>query len=359
MALGVAGVVGVAVMAGSLTRFVDSPLRDGWGWTVAVTGAREGKSRGRHGITDRVEAAGATARHRSRCRRRRSGLERVPTAGRAVTPSRATPNDSSKVTMASSSCRAARRRLTDEVALGSKTLRRASMTIGRSVDVDGKPLRVVGTAVFPGTERSVRSRRGRVLQRWSALGRSSSNSAPTRGARRSRCSCATEPTARPALARLTALNDGDPPAVPPKHAESRTAPAAGSFAVLPRRLSAPDRLARGRARARAHGAAPGSRSRGAANARLHTTTDVENRQLAGDRRSPLSAPRSAYRSASLVGRYVWVRIADSYGIANDPAWPWVAIVLAVPVAVVLSNAIAWWPARRAAGVRPAQVLRTE
>jgi ABC-type lipoprotein release transport system permease subunit len=52
-------------------------------------------------------------------------------------------------------------------------------------------------------------------------------------------------------------------------------------------------------------------------------------------------------------------LADAYGVRTDTAWPWITMVIALIGTVVLANAIAWLPARRA-GRRPVvETLRTE
>src|SRR4029079_6047613 len=61
----------------------------------------------------------------------------------------------------------------------------------------------------------------------------------------------------------------------------------------------------------------------------------------------------------LLGRIVWAAVARGYGIADDPAWPWLVVVLAVPVVVVLANALACWRGSRAARLRPAEILHAE
>ena len=56
-------------------------------------------------------------------------------------------------------------------------------------------------------------------------------------------------------------------------------------------------------------------------------------------------------------RWRWVAVATPLLYVAPLALA--AIMLAVPASLVLANALAAWPARRAAGVRPAEVLRTE
>ena len=61
----------------------------------------------------------------------------------------------------------------------------------------------------------------------------------------------------------------------------------------------------------------------------------------------------------VVGRIIWAAVARGYGIADDTAWPWLLVALTIPVVVLFANALAWWPGRRAAHLRPAEILRSE
>ena len=61
----------------------------------------------------------------------------------------------------------------------------------------------------------------------------------------------------------------------------------------------------------------------------------------------------------LIGGFTWAAVAHSYGVADDPAWPVFAIVLALPASLLVANAIAWWPGRQASRVRPSKALSTE
>jgi putative ABC transport system permease protein len=60
-----------------------------------------------------------------------------------------------------------------------------------------------------------------------------------------------------------------------------------------------------------------------------------------------------------VGRVVWGEVATGIGTAGDPAIPWLVLVLAVPAVLVGTVLSALLPARRAATLRPAAVLRSE
>jgi ABC-type lipoprotein release transport system permease subunit len=52
-------------------------------------------------------------------------------------------------------------------------------------------------------------------------------------------------------------------------------------------------------------------------------------------------------------------VAESVPLQAVPPFAAVAVVLLVPVALALANAVALWPGRRVARLRPAQVLRSE
>jgi hypothetical protein len=61
----------------------------------------------------------------------------------------------------------------------------------------------------------------------------------------------------------------------------------------------------------------------------------------------------------VVGRRVWLWLADNFPIAYAPPLALVVIVLLVPVAILVANALAAWPGRAAARIRPAEALRVE
>ncbi|MBV9412025.1 MAG: ABC transporter permease [Acidimicrobiia bacterium] len=61
----------------------------------------------------------------------------------------------------------------------------------------------------------------------------------------------------------------------------------------------------------------------------------------------------------IFGRLSWRWVANSTPLLYVPPLAALAIVIAIPAAIVLANLLAAYPARRAAGVRPAEVLRTE
>jgi ABC-type lipoprotein release transport system permease subunit len=61
----------------------------------------------------------------------------------------------------------------------------------------------------------------------------------------------------------------------------------------------------------------------------------------------------------VLGRLSWRWVANSTPLLYVAPVAALAIAIAIPAAIVLANVLAAYPARRAAGVRPAEVLRTE
>ena len=60
-----------------------------------------------------------------------------------------------------------------------------------------------------------------------------------------------------------------------------------------------------------------------------------------------------------VGRWAWALFSDSLGVPPGALVPVSFVLLMVPAALLVANAVAFWPARTAAGLRPAPVLRAE
>jgi hypothetical protein len=60
-----------------------------------------------------------------------------------------------------------------------------------------------------------------------------------------------------------------------------------------------------------------------------------------------------------VGRVLWKQFADNYPVVYAPPLALIAVLLAAPVAVAISNVLALGPARSATSSRPAEVLRSE
>jgi hypothetical protein len=61
----------------------------------------------------------------------------------------------------------------------------------------------------------------------------------------------------------------------------------------------------------------------------------------------------------LTGRTLWRWLTDTYPLVYVPPLSVVALLLALPAALLLANALAAGPARSAARTRPAEILRTE
>jgi hypothetical protein len=60
-----------------------------------------------------------------------------------------------------------------------------------------------------------------------------------------------------------------------------------------------------------------------------------------------------------LGRTLWHAAANTTPLAYNPPWALLALLLIGPLALVAANLLAAWPARRAARLRTAQILRTE
>lgn len=60
-----------------------------------------------------------------------------------------------------------------------------------------------------------------------------------------------------------------------------------------------------------------------------------------------------------VGRWGWTWLAERMHAVPEPVTPWLALLLALPLTLVLANAVAALPAGSAARTRPAAILRTE
>ena len=61
----------------------------------------------------------------------------------------------------------------------------------------------------------------------------------------------------------------------------------------------------------------------------------------------------------IAGRWAWAVFADATGVASQATVDLPLLLLAIPVALLLANVIAAWPGWTAARLRPATVLRTE
>jgi predicted lysophospholipase L1 biosynthesis ABC-type transport system permease subunit len=245
-----------------------------------------------------------------------------------------------------------------EVALGAKTMRHAGVSIGDDVEIAGKPVRVVGTTLFRGTNgETFPLADGALLTRAGVLalglkatgGDSPPELAVTlrRGADRAA-----------AFERLRAFNNGELPAKPIRHAEVQQLVELDRLPwVLAAFLVAIALLAVGHlivlsVRRRAHDFAV-LRALGCTPRQVDRIVAWQATMLAVVG-TVIGAPLGI-----VLGRFVWTRVADAYGLRTDTAWPWIAMAVALFGTVMLANVIAWLPGRRA-GRRPVvETRRTE
>jgi ABC-type antimicrobial peptide transport system permease subunit len=61
----------------------------------------------------------------------------------------------------------------------------------------------------------------------------------------------------------------------------------------------------------------------------------------------------------VLGRTIWRTIAQLTPLIFAPPLAALTLLLAVPVTLLIANALAVWPGRRAARLRPAELLHTE
>jgi predicted lysophospholipase L1 biosynthesis ABC-type transport system permease subunit len=248
----------------------------------------------------------------------------------------------------------------DEVALGAKTMRRAHVGIGDRIRVSDRSVRVVGQAVFPVTDDGYPLADGALfddkgfvaagLDQASGLGSSGFNTYAVKlrpGSDRDA-----------AIDRLRALNRDEDPLLTRTPAEVDQLEQLDRLPmILATFLALVALLALGHA--------------------LVLTVRHRRSDLAITRTIGLTTGQTArtvaWQATTLgvvggviglpiglvLGRMVWAAVARGYGIADDPAWPWPVLVLAIPVVVALANALAWWPGRRAARLRPAEILHAE
>ena len=60
-----------------------------------------------------------------------------------------------------------------------------------------------------------------------------------------------------------------------------------------------------------------------------------------------------------LGRILWHAAANMTPLAYNPPWALLTLLLIAPLALLAANLLAAWPARRAARLRTAHILRTE
>jgi putative ABC transport system permease protein len=338
--LGVCGVVAVATFSHSLDRLADTPARYGWAADFAILDSKP------FDMADlardpRVEAIVDTSAVPVRIDdRRMEGIALRPLKGDVpltVISGRLPSED-------------------DEVALGSRDALRLGASVGSTVpiatyDTDGAPtqrsLRVVGLVIVPAVDEGLG--RGAVLtaRTLAAAGRSSPFTTAIVDARDSAAGSLYDelagrlemiPASQPAEVRnLVAL--GRLPVVLAIFLGALAVAVLVHSLVLTTRRRAPDLAV-----LRVIGLTPAQV--GGALVTMALTIGVVGLAL---------GPALGLA----VGRVVWGEVATGIGTAGDPAIPWLVLVLAVPAVLVGTVLSALLPARRAATLRPAAVLRSE
>ncbi len=345
-ALGIAGVVAAAGFAAALTRLVDEPVRYGYGWDAKVSGCTD------EGCA--ADASRVVAEHPDV-----DGVALLRTQARVIVGGRSEPGYAQQpvegeVGLPIVSGRAPR--ADDEVALGAKTLGRHGIDLGDRIELEGREFTVVGQALFPGFVDDFPLAEGVLFTDAGMHLLPELNADELHPEFVVRLAPGVD--REDALERLAALNGGRPPSVPTLPIEvddlwqlRRLPLLLAAFLIVVALLAvghAVTATVRRRVRdigiARALGLTAGDAS---AVVRWQAAT-ISALGLA------LGVPVGL-----LLGRFVWDRVADSYGLADDPAWPWPVLIAVVPVTLALTLVIAWIPARRAAHLRPAEALRSE
>jgi len=346
IAAGVAGLIAVSTFAAGQHRLESNPRRFGWAWEIAIGSGQ----------------AGDSGQTRARIEQD-PGVERaIPVwlgyqarvAGRSITAFAQRPQDGDGFVV----IRGRAPRSASEAALGAKTMRRAHAGIGDTVDVEGHRARVVGQAIFPVgndvyplADGVLLSKNGFELRR---VEQSSSNTGYRILAVRLRH--AADP--RAVLARLRKLQTDDNPLI------ARTPPEVDQLRQLDRLpvlLAGFLTLVALIALTHALVLTMRRRTHELALLRAIGFTAAQTKGAVAWQASALSIGGIVIGVplGAILGRWVWALVADAYGVATDPAWPWGVLAFVVPVTLVVVNLIAWPLARRAARVRPARILRTE
>ena len=357
IALATAGLVGVTVFSASLTRLEHGAVRQGWGWDVLVKGGRSDDSGLDYDVQETI-------------RKRQATIEADPdvvgvteiwigyeprVAGHTVPGYAEHVGEGGRgfVIIDGRAPMAA-----DEMALGEKSLRRTGAAIGDTVTVEKKRMRVVGTAVFPGTGDQFGLADGSLFTdegvRALALGSANSDSSsPPEFA----------VTIRPGadrsavMKRLAVFNFGDTPTRRQSHAEVEQL---GQLDRLPLILAgfllAVGLLAAGHAlalmvkvRAKDLGVI---RTLGATSAQTTRMVTWQGTYLA------VAGCVIGIPCGLVLGHLVWGLVADAYGVQTDSAWPWLTVAAILMVTVALTDAIAWFFGRRAGRRGPGTLLRT-
>ncbi|MFN8034318.1 MAG: FtsX-like permease family protein [Acidimicrobiia bacterium] len=352
IATGVAGLVAVGTFAAGQSRLAAEPARFGWPWDATIGADGTGE------CNAKIEKVAARLG-------RDADVERVTpicwgyqarVAGRSVTTFAQPPGvaDGGFVIV-----RGRSPATPDEIALGAKTMRREHVGIGGTVDVEGQRARVVGQAIFPVSDDGYPLADGVLLSFDGFRARHLQGPTNESGNRQFAIRLRDGADHNTAIARLQKLTgDGDPPVL------ARTPPEVDQLQQLDRLpLVLAGFLLIVALVAATHALVLTMRRRIRELALLRAVGFT-----AGQTKAAVAWQASALSLAGIVigvpigvllGRLVWARVADAFGLATDPAWPWIVLALVVPVTLVVVNLVAWPLARRAARVRPARILRTE
>jgi hypothetical protein len=349
VAVGVAGIIAVAGFSGALARVLDEPLRQGWDWDVALLGSH---------IDDQddttLEQRVAADPDVESTTRLWYGL-RAQVDGRSVTGyAQRRVEGSGDIVIVDGRAPSA----PDEVALGAKTLRRAGVAIGETVEVGDQRQVVVGQALFPAFEDTFPMADGVLLtddgmDRLAVRGDvpTWSNAILVRFAPGSDREAVVE--------RLGEVAGGIEP-VPPIFVHKEITQL-DELEGLPRLLGAFLGVVAILAMMHALVLTVRRRGRDLATARALGCTRTETSRVVAWQATTLALIGAVVGAAAglLLGRVVWHRMADAYGIAHDIGLPWLALAIALPLIVLVANAVAWLPGRAAARLRPAEALRAE
>jgi ABC-type lipoprotein release transport system permease subunit len=357
VALGVAGIIAVAAFAQGLERLTYEDARGGWGWDVAITGEQE---------QDPFDEAEDRAVDDARAEQILvdadvEGLTlgwlrlRAQVEGRSVPAyaERRYSGDVGFVVVDGRSPRGA-----DEVALGSKTMRHADVGIGDDVAIGDRELRVVGQALFPNVEDGFPLAEGALFSDEGMTALGLDVAAAEQSIQRYWVQLRDGADGNAARERLSLLNGGEPPDEARQPTELRQL---GQLDDLPTYLAIFLLLIASVALAHALVLTVRRRQRDVAVVRSLGATRGQSSRTIAWQASALATLGAlvGLPIGIVIGRFVWAAVANAYGVADDPAWPVFALVLALPVSLLLANAIAWLPGRRAARIRPADALRTE
>jgi hypothetical protein len=357
VALGVAGIVAVAAFAEGLERLTNEPARTVWGWDLSINGERSGEEEPES--PDDPEYLDAKA-ERILADPDVDGLGlgwlglRVPIGGRSVYAyAQHIYEPGAGFVIVAGRAPAG----PNEVALGAKTMRTGDLGIGDTVKVGDATMDVVGQAVFADVEDGYPLADGALLsaEGMEALGDTvNRESAHTSYAVRVRDGADRDA----AVERLTALNRDEAPESPTLAPDIARL---GQLDNLPGYLAVFLFVVALLAVAHA----------------LVITMRVRRQELAVVRALGATRRQSirtlAWQATAIgvlgvviglpagviLGRYVWATVARAYGVADDSPWPLFALVVVLPLTVLLANALAWWPGRRAARILPSDALRTE